>query len=148
MKFTPFLLVIFSHSATINKRLNMRVIGQKDSLHFIIGDQLEFNFQAVDIWFKDVLLTRIDNMAYLPQFINSMNEELNEIKLGKINPDSFFLDLGPTTDDCSSRIYLSGDEAKVSFDLDEGVVLETKMLIAKLIELYTTVIMELKNIKA
>ena len=41
----------------------------------MIGESNEGGLQQVDIWASNTLLTPIDNMAYLPQFIASLEIE-------------------------------------------------------------------------
>lgn len=118
----------------------------KDSNHvfsFKIGKRVEDNLYQIDIWLGDVLLTPIDNIAYLPQFIGSMEHELNQLQQREINPDGFFLDLGPTTDDCSSRITLKGEVAEITFELDEKNIYKLNIDVDELKSIYQGVINKL-----
>ena len=94
------------------------MIGNKDGLHFIIGDALE-GLHEVEIWNKYDLLTPTDKMVYLPQFIASLEHEIKQLESRDINPDGFFLNLGPTTDDCSCRIEIDGNIAHLSYNLSD-----------------------------
>ncbi|WP_231758801.1 hypothetical protein [Microbulbifer elongatus] len=123
----------------------MKVIGQKDSLHFVMGTNDHEQLRDVGIFYKDVSLTPVDRMAYVPQFICSMKNELEELRNRRINEDAFFLNLGPTTDDCSARIKLVGGQARISFDIEGGVVFLTSLPITYLVELYEKVINNLEH---
>ncbi|TCI01076.1 hypothetical protein EZV61_19310 [Corallincola luteus] len=123
----------------------MIIIGNESGLNFRIRKPLEGPYIEVDIWFKDVHLTPIDNVAYLPQFLHSMRSELEELKEKSINPDGFFLYFGATTDDCSSRIKLEGDTAIVTFEVEEGVIHPMKCSASDLINLYSETIEALEK---
>ena len=122
----------------------MLVIGNKDSLHFHIDPKTKSGLSQIDIWFGEELLTPIDNIAYLPQFVSSLKEELLQLERRDINSDGFFLNLGPTTDDCSSRIKLIGEEAKVTFELEEGTVHLLHTSVSYLIGVYSEVVKRLE----
>lgn len=113
----------------------------------MIGGKVDGCLHEVDIWLGDVLLTPVDNMAYLPQFISSMEYELAQLQQGTINPDAFFLDLGPTTDDCSSRIKLNGEFAELTFEIENGVIHFIKVEINELISTYESTINKLRALK-
>ena len=57
----------------------------------------------------------------------------------RVNPDGFFLNLGPTTDDCSGQIYLNGDLAEITIGIEEKFF-EVEIPIVKLTTLYSNVI--------
>ena len=124
----------------------MELIGKKSSLHFFLGGGGHGQLQEVGIFYQDLALTPVDKMAYLPQFSHSMSIELEELRSGKINPEGFFLDLGPTTDDCSCRIELAGEKAKVSFDIDGYATQVTNIPIYYLISVYEEVITKLEQV--
>lgn len=93
-------------------------------------------------------LTPIDKMAYVPQFCHSMRKELQELKLHKMNPDGCFLSLGPTTDDCSCQITLSGEEARLLFDVGDEAVHVAFLPISYLVNIYERVISKLEAHRA
>lgn len=122
----------------------MEVIGKKDSLYFVIEHKDEGGLRQVENFYKDLCLTPVDKTVYIPQFCHSMRMELEELTQRKINPDRFFLSLGPTTDDCSCRISLTGEEARLSFDIDNEVVQVAIMPTSYLINTYSRVISRLE----
>lgn len=111
--------------------------------HFNVGNKVGKNLCQIDIWLGDVLLTPIDNIAYLPQFIASMEYELKQLQQREINSDCFFLDLGPTTDDCSSRITLQGNIAEIHFVLETNREYKLNIEVDELISIYQCVINKL-----
>lgn len=113
----------------------------------MIGLKVDGDLHQVDIWLGDVLLTPVDNMTYLPHFISSMENELAELRQGTINPDAFFLDLGPTTDYCSSKIKLNGEFAELTFEFENGVIHFLREEINELISTYESTIYKLRALK-
>lgn len=111
------------------------MIGNKDSVLFDIGSEIKEGLLRFDIWFCGVHLTAFDNMAYPPSTIGALEFELNQLKSKKINPDSFWFNFGPTTDDFSSRIYLSVNSARISVEFEERIY-KLNIPIAELQELY------------
>ena len=118
----------------------------RKSINFKIGNKVEDSIHQIDIWLDDILLNPFDNNAYLPQFISSMKNELMQLQQRKINPNNFFLDLGPTTDDCSARVNLKSDIAEVIFELDENRVYKLTIGIEELISIYQSVINKLSSL--
>ena len=97
------------------------MIGNKETVLFDIGDEIKDGLLRFDIWFCGVRLTVFDNMAYPPSTIGALEFELNQLKNQKINPDNFWFDFGPTTDDFSSRLYLSEDLAFISVEFEDRI---------------------------
>ena len=99
----------------------LSLIGNKETVLFDIGGEIKDGLLRFDIWFCGVRLTVVDNMAYPPLTIGALEFELNQLKNKKINPDNFWFDFGPTTDDFSSRIYLSEDLACISVEFKNRI---------------------------
>lgn len=58
----------------------MTIIGIKESFAFVIGNKTGKNMQEIDIWISGEQLTFFDNTAYLPQFVGSLESELDDLK--------------------------------------------------------------------
>jgi len=123
----------------------MHQFGNKNKLCFIVALNAEDGLWPIDIWAKNVLLTHYDHWAYLQCFIFSLEVELNNLKLRKL--DDVFFDHGPTTDDFHAEIYLSENEVDLSFELDNKMV-KVSMQYNELIDLYTKVIVHLNKLEA
>ena len=111
------------------------MIGNKSSVLFDIGSEIKEGLLRFDIWFCGVYLTAFDNMAYPSSTIGALEFELNQLKSKKINPDNFWFDFGPTTDDFSSRIYLSADSACISVEFNNRIY-KLNISIAELEKIY------------
>ncbi len=122
-------------------------IGNKNTLCFVIGDKSEGELQEVDIWASNNLLTSVDNMAYLPQFIFSLQNEKAVIESGEIDDNYIYFSLGPTTDDASGNITISNNIAKLSFDIN-GINCSTSLTVGELLLIYSETIKHLQGIYA
>ncbi len=123
------------------------MIGNKDTLAFVLGNKNEKDLREVDIWIANELVTFIDNTAYLPQFISSLESELDDLKSGNVDSDYVFLNLGPTLDDVSVRVELDGSHIfiKCCLYINDGKIFSVKMNKDELMESYETCIKRLKN---
>lgn len=123
------------------------MIGNKDTLAFVLGDKIDKELQNIDIWIANELVTFVDNTAYLPQFISSLESELDDLKSGNVDSDYIFLNLGPTLDDVSVRVELHGSQIFIKCCLytDDGKIFSVKMNKNELMESYETCIKRLKN---
>lgn len=95
------------------------MIGKKEAILFDFGNEFRGGLLRFDIWFCGVRLTVVDNMAYPPSIICALEHELHQLKNKIINPDNFWFNFGSTTDDFSSRIYLSANLAQISVEFRE-----------------------------
>lgn len=86
-------------------------------LNFVVGEKRE-GLQQVDIWCNELLLTPLDNMVYLPQFIAALKYELQALESNQFDDGDIFLDLGPTTDDFSARIKLKDQHAEITIEIE------------------------------
>ena len=125
--------------------LQNMMIGNKDKFAFEIGENRSGDLHQVDIWVADVKLTFFDTMAYVPQFIHSVEKEAQDIEDGKINDEYILLNWGPTTDDVIARGRIKDDFILINCDLADGrvatIIIETKQLLS----LYRNVVSELKK---
>ncbi len=96
------------------------IIGNKQSIAFEVAEFDGSNMREVDIWVGGELVTYIDNLAYLPQFIASLKRELDCIERGDISDEYIALPLGPTTDDVSAKFSINGKEIKLNCLLGNG----------------------------
>ena len=90
----------------------MKEIGNRNRFCFVVGSKNKGDLQEVDIWASNILLTPVDNMAYLPQFIASLEYEMRDIGAGAICNDYYYFNHGPTTDDVVGKIRILGNVAK------------------------------------
>lgn len=86
------------------------VIGNKNSFAFLFGRKLNAEQRDVDIWVNNMLLTDFDNLIYTPQFIVSVQDELEILRSRKIPRWYSALHWGPTTDDISGRFTIRNSE--------------------------------------
>ena len=75
------------------------VIGNQENFAFVLGKQKNNEQRVIDIWVKNTLLTDFDNLVHIPQFIESIHQELEIINSRKIPKWHSALNWGPTTDD-------------------------------------------------
>ncbi|WP_236984905.1 hypothetical protein [Marinagarivorans cellulosilyticus] len=125
----------------------MKEIGNKNVFCFVVGDNNEGGLQQVDIWANNTLLTPVDNMAYLPQFVASLENESNDINSDNIAREYMFFNHGPTTDDVVGNITLANGVAKLSFDIG-GVVNLVSVSKSELLSVYQEAIEYLRGIHA
>lgn len=123
------------------------IIGDKDRFAFEIGDVCDVNIQKVDIWVAGILVTYVDNLVYIPQFIASLERELVFIENGEISDDYIALQLGPTTDNISSRFSITDVKLYVTCVLDSGNTIETSLPTKDMVTYYKTCISKLDEIK-
>jgi len=126
---------------------NMNIIGNKESFAFVLGKKTEEDIQQIDIWVSGELLTFVDNSAYLPQFISSLESELDDLKNGNVDSDYVFLNLGPTLDDVSARIEINGEQVFLKCHLykGDGKIISLRINRDELIECYEACINSTKN---
>ena len=96
------------------------IIGNKQSIAFEVAEFDGSNMREVDIWVEGKLVTYIDNLAYLPQFIASLKRELDCIERGDITDEYIALPLGPTTDDVSAKFSIDGKNINLNCLLGNG----------------------------
>lgn len=111
------------------------MIGNKGTVLFDIGNEIKDGLLRFDIWFCGVRLTVVDNMAYPPSTISALKFELNQLKNQRINPDNFWFNFGPTTDDFLSRISLSENLASISVEFEDSIY-KLNISIVELQEIY------------
>ncbi len=112
------------------------IIGDKGIFAFVIGQKEDDTMQVVDIWMNNELITYFDNTVYLPQFINSLVKEVDNLEKNKIQVDYVFLNYGPTTDDISSRIKLVDDHIKIFVSYNDGKQFNIQIELMELIKIY------------
>jgi len=125
----------------------MNKFGDKNKLCFLVGDKRQGKLQEVDIWAGNILLTPIDNMAYLPQFIAALEREKREIDTGDICQDYIYFNHGPTTDDVVGSITLAGQTAQLKFEIDDVNCL-VSIEVEDLLTVYVQTIESLRGINA
>lgn len=126
---------------------SMKEFGDKNKLCFAVGKLREGALQQIDVWASNELLTPIDNMAYLPQFIATLESEKLVVASGQIAEDYLYFNHGPTTDNVSGKISVEGNTANLTFELngiDISVVIEAK----ELLSVYSHTIEYLRSINA
>ena len=96
------------------------MIGSKETVLFDIGSEIVGGLLRFDIWFNGVHLTLVDNMAYPPSMLESLKFELDQLKNKRINPDNFWFNFGPTTDDFSATLHLKGKLACISLEFESN----------------------------
>ena len=96
------------------------IIGNKQSIAFEVAEFDGSNMREVDIWVEGKLVTYIDNLVYLPQFIASLKRELDCIERGDITDEYIALPLGPTTDDVSAKFSIDGKNINLNCLLGNG----------------------------
>lgn len=126
----------------------MKEIGNKRKLAFVVGDKRENKLQEVNIWVNNELISYVDNMVYLPQFIESLKSEVSKIEKKEINKDHHFFNLGPTTDAVEAKLSIENKEIILKCNLDNGKKLKALLLSSELISIYKETISELKLINA
>ena len=122
------------------------MIGNKETFAFVIGDKINRDLREVNIWVSNELVTYIDNTAYLPQFISSLEKELADLKDGNVDSEYIFLNLGPTLDDVSARVELDGNMVflKCLLYIGDGKIVTLRMDKDELMGSYETCIEQLK----
>jgi len=126
------------------------LIGNKKIFAFLIDDLEEGSgdLQSVNIWINNEDVTYIDNIVYLPQFVQSLKNDLlwmrsNRIKecIGvKTEKDAVkkyfkeldeeavkyrFLNYGPTTDDVRSFIFESENSIFIIYKLNDSITVKS-----------------------
>ncbi len=99
----------------------MNKFGSREKFSIEVGIQVDISLWEVDIWAGNQHLTHLDNIVYLPQFLYSLECEVILIrnKDTAIEEPCIFFQHGPTTDDASGSIKLSGDNVDLTFELYE-----------------------------
>ena len=125
----------------------MKEIGDKKILCFVIGDRKENELQQIDIWASSTLLTPVDNMAYLPQFIATLESEKSEIERNLFSHEYIFFNHGPTTDDVVASIKITQELARLRFTVN-GMVCLVSIATEQLLSIYRATIEHLRSINA
>ena len=126
----------------------MKEIGNKKKLAFVVGDKRKNELQEVNIWLNNELISYVDNMVYLPQFINSLKSEIAKIEKEEINKNHLFFNLGPTTDAAVTKLTVENKEITLNCNLENGKKLKALLLPNELISIYKEAINELELINA
>jgi hypothetical protein len=126
---------------------NMKEFGDKETLCFAIGKEKQGKLQEINIWAKHVLLTPIDNMAYLPQFIATLEAEKLVLASGQIAEEFLYFNHGPTTDDLSGKISLQGNKAYLTFSIN-GILVSLVIETLELVSIYSQTIKYLRSMNA
>lgn len=122
------------------------IIGSKKSFAFEIGEKISARQIVVDIWALNNLLTDFDNLVYTPQFVFSIEKELEIIKSRKIPKGFIALHWGPTTDSLIARFTLRNyEDIQINFKHDNGKKISISVKLAELIQIYEQCINELKT---
>jgi len=121
-------------------------IGSKSRLAFSIGDKQSSNMLAVDIWLNSILLTYYDNSVYLPAFIFSLKQELQDIENSSIDSNYVFFDHGSTTDDVVSRAKITDHFIHINCELENGQKVNTKLVVKDVVAIYKSCINKLSAI--
>ncbi|RTR34227.1 hypothetical protein [Shewanella atlantica] len=111
-------------------------IGNKNEFCFVIGEAKDTDIQVVDIWLSGSLVTYFDNSVYVPQFLESLRQELSILESGSIPAGYIALALGPTTDDVSARFKIIGPDLEISFELGESQPKVTHVSLSSTIAAY------------
>ena len=126
----------------------MNEIGNKNKLAFVVENSLKNGLLEVNIWVNNELITYIDNMAYLPQFIASLEREYNCIENKEINENYVFFNFGATTDAVEARAIIEKENIKLSCKLNNGKTINTLLPVSQLVSIYKETINKLKSINA
>ena len=126
----------------------MKEISNKNELAFVVDNSLKNGLLEVNIWVNNELVTYIDNMAYLPQFIASLEREINCIENKEINENYVFFNFGATTDDVEARAIIEKENIKLSCKLNNGKTINTLLPFNQLVSIYKETINKLKSINA
>ena len=122
------------------------LIGSKKSFAFEIGENVSAQQSVVDIWALNNLLTDLDNLVYSPQFVSSIENELEVIKSRRIPNWYAALHWGPTTDSFIARFTLRNyEDIQINFKHDNGKKFSIGIKLAELIQIYEQCINELKK---
>ena len=125
----------------------MKSIGDKGNLCFVCGERIYGGLYSVSIWARNELLTPVDDMAYLPQFVSSLKKELLNLESGSIGPDYKYFCYGPTTDDVVGSIEVREDTAFLIFELS-GSQVSVDIPLKELLSLYSKTIDFLVELRA
>ncbi|WP_394148443.1 hypothetical protein [Shewanella atlantica] len=112
------------------------IIGNKQTIAFVIGEFGGPNMREVDIWVGGELVTYIDNLAYLPQFIASLKRELDCIEHGDISDEYIALPLGPTTDDVSAKFSVDEKIFRLNCLLGNGNRITGTLPVIEVVDYY------------
>ena len=126
----------------------MNEIGNKNELAFVVDDSLKNGLLKINIWVNNELITYIDNMVNLPQFITSLEHEFNFIKNNEINENYVFFNFGPTTDAVEARAIIEKENIKLSCKLNNGKNINAVFSFIQFVSTYEEIINKLKSINA
>jgi len=121
-------------------------IGSRTELAFSIGEKQPPDMQIIDIWLDSILVTYYDNTVYLPAFIFSLEQELEDLEKGLINSDYVFFEHGPTTDDVVARAKIDGDVLYLTCELDNSQTINVSLSLCDVISTYKECIKHLSGI--
>jgi len=111
-------------------------IGSRTELAFSIGEKQPPDMQIIDVWLDSILVTYYDNTVYLPAFIFSLEQELEDLERGLINSDYVFFEHGPATDDVVARAIIDGDVLYLICELDNGQTINVSLSLCDVISTY------------
>ncbi|MGB4812825.1 MAG: hypothetical protein WBP13_10170 [Methylophilaceae bacterium] len=123
-------------------------IGDTNKIAFIIGERTSRDLRAVSIYVGGELITYDDNVAYVPQFIHSIECEAADLEQRNISNEYFFLNWGATTDGVSARGLLEGDHLRLNATLGNGKLIEITLSIKYVISIYREAANALRELHA
>ena len=124
------------------------VIGDKSKVAFIVGRRTSRDLRVVDIYVGNILVTYYDHTAYVPQFVHSIECDIDDLVGKKIDHSDRFMDWGPTTDDSYVKGVVEGANITLICRLVSGEFVIVEMPTQQLIETYQSVAKELRALHA
>ena len=122
------------------------IIGYKERFAFSLGKQLNEEQRVVDIFVRNLHLTDFDNLVYIPQFIATIQDDIELIESKKIPKEYSALFWGPTTDDVSCRLTIrNSEDIQLHCKHRSGRKVTLNIKTIELVELYKNCIYELTN---